>query len=528
MRTALTLTLGLLLALANGAAAAQQVEPIDDLQWLVIEDTVGTLFATNAEARTAALEVMAQARTELLAGRLGEARRGYAQARVQLAGEQWDAAAAFVASLAMRPAHVAIDPDRPLLLEIGQHFVAVPPTAQPLQLRLFARRWQRRPAPDLEGALALAEFDLATPDLVEAPQHVLIDTVGLPDGSWELVAEVVQGEVVLGRSSARIHAARQLENDRARIAARLAALDLREGLSASIAYPLNLIDGLDTRTRRVRDVDLRALLDRSLALLESAERGNDPLWQARGTQARHYRSLASGRIEPFSLFIPESWDGTAALPLAVMLHGSMGDEASVFADGELSRLAEQAGLAVLAPLGDDPNSGWGNRLPVVLADGTMPPPRPVISDGRVTPLTALDQEPAEADLAATLAAVMAEYPIDQSRIYLGGNSMGGEGVWHFAALWPERWAAIAPGAGPVAPERYPYARLGQLPVLVVHGTDDEIISHAASEEMVTRLAAAGGRAELLAPHAGHDAFNGQLQQVISFFLRHRQTAGDMP
>ena len=37
--------------------------------------------------------------------------------------------------------------------------------------------------------------------------------------------------------------------------------------------------------------------------------------------------------------------------------------------------------------------------------------------------------------------------IDSSRIYLTGHSMGGHGTWHLGALYPDKFAAIAPSAG---------------------------------------------------------------------------------
>lgn len=504
---------------ASVTASARPVEPIDDLQWLVIEDTVGTLFAP-AEARAQALPIMQQGRARIAAGELGEARRLFAQARVVLNGGTWDAGSEFVASLALRPERVAVDPAKPLMISLSQHFAAPMPDASPITVEVHLRRWSRRPDSDLSSAVRLQDFPLLRTDLIEQPHRALIDLSQVPDGSWELVADITQDGVSLGHSSTRIFIARGLERDLALIAQRLAALDLRDGLAASIAYPIDLAEGLDTGTRRVRDIDLRGLLDRSLALLGEAEKGRDPQWEAHGNSLRNYRSDLSGRIEPYRIFVPHGWDGTSALPLAVMLHGSMGDEGSVFASGELEELAQAHGIAVLGLLGDDPNSGWGNRLPVVLADGTMPAPRPVVWRGRVQPVDRLSPEPAVVDAMAALELVRAEYPIDPARIYLGGNSMGGEGVWHIASEYPEIWAAIAPGAGPIDPATFDYAKLGALPVLVVHGTGDDITSFDASREMAERLSAAGGSATLLAPDAGHDAYHLVMEDILSFFLDH--------
>jgi len=40
-----------------------------------------------------------------------------------------------------------------------------------------------------------------------------------------------------------------------------------------------------------------------------------------------------------------------------------------------------------------------------------------------------------------------KFPIDESRIYLTGHSMGGHGTWHLGAMYPDKFAAIGPSAG---------------------------------------------------------------------------------
>lgn len=40
-----------------------------------------------------------------------------------------------------------------------------------------------------------------------------------------------------------------------------------------------------------------------------------------------------------------------------------------------------------------------------------------------------------------------EYPVDQSRVYLTGHSMGGHGTWQLGAHWADQFAAIGPSAG---------------------------------------------------------------------------------
>jgi predicted peptidase len=79
-----------------------------------------------------------------------------------------------------------------------------------------------------------------------------------------------------------------------------------------------------------------------------------------------------------------------------------------------------------------------------------------------------------------LDAVIAEYAVDEDRIYLTGFSMGGAGVWAWAAHAPDRFAALAPIAG-----YWPYAQhpsedervcaLAQVPIWMFHSEADETV-----------------------------------------------------
>src|SRR6185436_20826867 len=67
-----------------------------------------------------------------------------------------------------------------------------------------------------------------------------------------------------------------------------------------------------------------------------------------------------------------------------------------------------------------------------------------------------------------------EYNTDPRRQYLTGNSMGGGGTWWIGGKYPDRWAAIAPGAyGGVLPQDVP--TLSKLPIRVVVGEKDDLM-----------------------------------------------------
>src|ERR1700729_1386678 len=53
----------------------------------------------------------------------------------------------------------------------------------------------------------------------------------------------------------------------------------------------------------------------------------------------------------------------------------------------------------------------------------------------------------EADIFEAIAAMQKRFKIDDKRIILRGFSMGGEGAWHIALHYPDRFAAAEIGAG---------------------------------------------------------------------------------
>jgi len=89
------------------------------------------------------------------------------------------------------------------------------------------------------------------------------------------------------------------------------------------------------------------------------------------------------------------------------------------------------------------------------------------------------------------------YPIDESRTYVGGHSMGGFASFLLGLLFPDRWAAANPEDGPIVPglwtgftepiepqndgdlqAEFLYTIIGNarnLPYAILHGTEDELV-----------------------------------------------------
>ncbi|MFG0263320.1 MAG: prolyl oligopeptidase family serine peptidase [Novipirellula sp. JB048] len=102
---------------------------------------------------------------------------------------------------------------------------------------------------------------------------------------------------------------------------------------------------------------------------------------------------------------------------------------------------------------------------------------------------------------------LAEHPVDASRVYITGLSMGGYGAWDLVARHPQWFAAavIVCGGGDDAQA----AKLAELPIWVFHGDADSVVPVARSRNMVAAIRDAGGEtikySEL--PGVGHASWH---------------------
>ena len=128
------------------------------------------------------------------------------------------------------------------------------------------------------------------------------------------------------------------------------------------------------------------------------------------------------------------------------------------------------------------------------------------------------------NLIALLDEIVANYDIDEERIYLTGLNMGGFGTWDLAARYPERFAAIAPVCGGGIPPTT--RKLVDVPVWVFHGALDETVPLKYSEDMVNALKKFEGNVKFTVyPEAKHDSWTETYDnpELYKWFLRHRKT-----
>jgi predicted peptidase len=96
-------------------------------------------------------------------------------------------------------------------------------------------------------------------------------------------------------------------------------------------------------------------------------------------------------------------------------------------------------------------------------------------------------------------------PIDTSRIYIMGLSMGGYGVWDFMARYPDVAAAAVPICG--GADNTTAAAIKHIPVWAFHGAKDAVVWPIRSQSMVEELKKAGGTVRYTEyPSVGHNSW----------------------
>jgi predicted peptidase len=99
-----------------------------------------------------------------------------------------------------------------------------------------------------------------------------------------------------------------------------------------------------------------------------------------------------------------------------------------------------------------------------------------------------------------------DLPVDKSRVYVTGLSMGGFGTWDLIERRPDFFAAAVPicARGDAAQA----AKLKNLPIWVFHGDADPIVPLRHSKEMVAAIRKAGGAPKItIYPGVGHDSWS---------------------
>lgn len=178
-----------------------------------------------------------------------------------------------------------------------------------------------------------------------------------------------------------------------------------------------------------------------------------------------YVQVTSKQGLNYQIYGNPKWDNTKRYPLVIWLHGSgqsgsdntsqMGGATKIFTDAEHQ---EKNPCLMIAPQCPDQDIAWNKQV----ADNLM----------------------------ALIADLTDKLPIDQSRLYLTGSSMGGFGSWNLAAKYPKVFAAVVPLCGGGDPKKA--EELKTVPIWAFHGDQDPMVPVERTRVAVAAIKAAGG------------------------------------
>jgi poly(3-hydroxybutyrate) depolymerase len=220
---------------------------------------------------------------------------------------------------------------------------------------------------------------------------------------------------------------------------------------------------------------LKKALARGLQRAEALSSNQSPWASAKGKLLRGFVSAVDGSVQPYGLVIPQSYDGSKAMRLDVVLHGSSkpaGMSELRFAD----RFYDEK-----PPTTSTPEAGYIELHPL----------------GRVENCY---RWAGETDVFEAIEAACRNYRIDRDRIVLRGMSMGASGTWHLGLKHPDRFVAIGPYCGYVDTHRFSetpvpgFIKVGPLPPiqeLGLHMLDS--VDYAANAGVVPAIAAIGDK-----------------------------------
>lgn len=209
-----------------------------------------------------------------------------------------------------------------------------------------------------------------------------------------------------------------------------------------------------------------------------------PLVFGQGTVKRYaHRSKIDDSLQPYSVYLPEGFDGEKPTPLIVGLHGSGVDEQN-FMPMLVSRLRSLS-FPVIAPKGRGLSDYY-------------------VGDSGEDVFECIDH-------------FTGLFPnIDRDRIVIIGFSMGGYGAWRLGLLRPEFFRGLIIMSGVVdPPERTGGERISEMldrasdsDILVVHGDRDNAVPVGATRNIVSRLRNLGADVKYIeVPGAGHGNYD---------------------
>ncbi len=224
-------------------------------------------------------------------------------------------------------------------------------------------------------------------------------------------------------------------------------------------------------------------------------------------------SQADGAEVEYRVYVPTTYDGNRATPLVIALHGLGSGTMYMMEYNNLVELAEDYGYIVATPMGFNERGWYGGRGAGNEFDRRREDPGPDNLG-----------ELSELDVMNVLGIMREQYNVDDRRIYLIGQSMGGGGTWHLGIKYPDIWAALAPMAPAIysSPDALSPAR--NLPVMVVMGDADEAVDVEVTRQWVAEMEELEMNYEYIEVAGGSHFSAGRqnIDKVFAFLAKHHK------
>jgi polyhydroxybutyrate depolymerase len=175
--------------------------------------------------------------------------------------------------------------------------------------------------------------------------------------------------------------------------------------------------------------------------------------------------IVDGLTRTYTVYVPAGYNGQRPLPVVVMLHGAGATGAGVIAETGWGEKADREGFLAVFP---DALRAVPTAPPAFLTNPQL------WNDGSGRGQSFLGAVDDVRFLDVLLADLAKKYAIDNKAIFLTGFSSGASLAFRAAALLPDRFAAVAPVAGPCWPLPAGPPRRTALPTLFIAGTADPL------------------------------------------------------
>ena len=225
---------------------------------------------------------------------------------------------------------------------------------------------------------------------------------------------------------------------------------------------------------------------------------------------------ADGAEVEYRVYVPTGYDSDRATPLVIALHGLGSGTMYMMEYNNLVELAEEYGYIVATPMGFNERGWYGSR-----GSGALSRRGATSGPDNLGELS-------ELDVLNVLGIMRDEYNVDERRIYLIGQSMGGAGTWHIGMKYPDIWAALAPMAPAIGGSRSPdeLSAARRLPVMVVQGDADTAVDVEITRRWVAKMEELGMSYEYIEVAGGTHFSAGRqnIDKVFAFLAEHRKEA----